>query len=66
MTSSNLWNIVVQISLQALLRLKSKFASGGQIVSLASVNGNLSSRLTLAFLFERNISNLNIALACRR
>ena len=66
MISPILWDVVVQTSLQALLRLKSEFASGGQLASLANVSEILSSSLTLAFLFERDISNWNLALACRR
>ena len=57
MTSSNSLSLMVQTSTQALLRLKSEFASGGQLASLANVSEILSSSLTLAFLFERDISN---------
>ena len=46
MISSNSLSLVVQTSTQALLRLKSEFASGGQLASLASVNEILPSRLT--------------------
>lgn len=46
MISSNSLSLAVQTSTQALLRLKSEFASGGQLASLASVNEILPSRLT--------------------